>query len=119
MQVIGVRRVPRQYFHRIDDAFATAADQVGVVLLAHAGGLGFLQYPQSPESIQDRPEVHRRAWGVDDLRFDFNDAHANPGLREAERADHADRAAADDYHVFHRATSLHQQMQTLNRTLAD
>src|ERR1700722_27002 len=99
-----MRRVPRQHFHRIGDALAAASEQVGVVLLAHAGGLGFPQYAEPTETIQNRPEVHRRARGVDDAGFRFNDGNAHPGLRETEGADHADRPAPDDYHVLHRAS---------------
>src|ERR1700686_2382342 len=105
MQVIGVGCVPLQYLHRIDNALAGTSDEVRVVLLAHAGGLGLFQYSQAPETAENRPEIHRRPRGVDDSRFGFDDAHSNSGLREAEGVDKADWSASDDYHVFHRAVS--------------
>src|ERR1700686_591018 len=105
MQVIGVGRVPLQYLHRINNALASTSDEIGVVLLAHAGGPGLFQNSQAPESAENRPEVHRGPRGVDDLRFRFDDTHANSGLREAESVDEADWSASDDYHVFHRVAS--------------
>src|SRR5450631_404084 len=105
MQVIWAGRVPLQYLHRINNALAVASDEVRVVLLAHAGGLGFFQYSQALETVENRPEVHRRPRGGDDLRFGFDDTHAHSGLCEAESVDKADWPASDDYHVFHRTVS--------------
>src|ERR1700751_73170 len=103
MQVIGMRRMPRQHLHGIFDALASATYEIGVVLLAYAGGFGLSEYSQSREPVQNRPEVHRRAGGLDDLRLSFDDTHANSGLCETESIDEADWPATDDYHVFHMA----------------
>src|SRR5215469_3636096 len=103
MQVIGVRRMPCQYLHRIFDALAGASHEIGVVLLAHTGGLRLIEYSEASETLENRPEVHRRPRGLDDLRFGFDDSHANSGLRQTERIDEAYWSATDDDHVLHRA----------------
>src|SRR5215471_7732057 len=101
MHVIWVGRVPAQHLHRIFDAFAGATNEVRVVLLAHAGGFGLVEYSETPETLEHRPEVHRRPRRFDDFGFGFDDTHADPGLCETERIDEAHRPATDDYHVFH------------------
>src|SRR5580658_7408470 len=106
MQVIGARRVLLQDLHRINNALASVSDEVGVVLLAHAGALGLFQYSQVLETVENRPEVHRCPRGIDDLRFGFDDTHPDSGLREAESVDETDWAASDDYYVFHRSRNI-------------
>src|SRR5579864_1714984 len=101
MQVIGMGRIARQHLHRISDALASATYQIGVVLLTHAGGLGLSEYSQTPEALENRPEIHCRARRTDDSRLGFDDTHANSGLRETESVDEADWPATDDYHVVH------------------
>src|SRR5215472_11004078 len=105
MQVVGVGRMPCQHLHRILDALAGASDEIRVVLLAHTGSLGLLEYSQASETLENRPEVHRRARGIDDLRFGFDDSDANSGLRQTESVDKADWPATDDDHVLHGAVS--------------
>ena len=105
MQVVGVGRVPCQHLHRIFDALAGASDEVRVVLLAHTGSLGLLEYSQASETLENRPEVHRRARGIDDLWFGFDDSDANSGLRQTQSIDKADWAATDDDHVLHGVVS--------------
>src|SRR5215469_1243269 len=106
MQVVGVGRMPRQHLHRVFDALAGASHEICVVLLAHSGGLRLIEYPEASETLENRPEVHRRARGLDDLRFSFDDSYASSGLRQCERIDEADWSATDDDHVLHRAARV-------------
>src|SRR5690349_6052801 len=102
MQVVGVRRVPGEHFHRIGDALAAATDEIRIVLLAQADCLCLLEYSQTLEPLEDRPEIHRRPRGIDDLRFGFNDGQAYTRPYETESSDEADWSTTDDYHIFHR-----------------
>src|SRR6516162_10206426 len=105
MQAVGVRGMAGQHLHRIFDALTGASNEIRIVLLAHAGGLGLLEYSEAPEPLEDRPEIHGRARRIADSRFGFDEGDSNSGLRQTERVDEADWPTTDDYYLFHRAVS--------------
>src|SRR5690348_2994302 len=118
MQVVRVRCMPGEDFHRIGDALAGATDEIRVVLLAYADCLGLREYSQTLKTLENRPEVHRRPRRVDDLPFGFDDGEAYTRLCETESSDEADWSATDDYHIFHKdVPSLYQSADGPTGTL--
>jgi hypothetical protein len=45
--------MPGQHLHRIFDALTAASNEIRIVLLAHAGGLGLGEYSETPEPLKD------------------------------------------------------------------
>ncbi len=92
---------PLEHFEVVRQALAGLLHEPQVVVLGVADPLGFLADAEPFEPVEHRPVIDAGARGIVDPRLRLDQAHLDPGLRQAERGHEPGRATADDDHVMH------------------